>query len=364
MKRIDDGKSWIVALLGAALVLTGCGQDARAAAEGEEENARFQRVINVAVEVVAPSTFQELIQVTGTVRADQDVIVSAEEAGVVRELFVARGASVRAGDPLARIDARVLQNQVREAEARAALARETWTRRKRLFEEDRVGTELAYLEARYGFEQAEAVLATLRERLDRTIVRAPIAGIVDERSVEVGTMVSAGSPVARVIQIDPIKVAAGIPERYAGDVKVNAPVRVTFGVLPGQVFDGRIAFVGSTVNPRNRTFEVEVVIPNTGRVIKPEIVANLAVTRRDLDASIVVPQEALVRVEDGFVTFVAETEDGVDVARVRPVVLGVAQRNRVVVEEGLEPGDRLIVVGQKQVADGDRIQITGSGGER
>jgi membrane fusion protein, multidrug efflux system len=348
-------------ILAAALVVSGCAGDARA---DSGEDAAFQRVINVAVELVAPGPFREMIRVTGTVRADRDVVVSAEEAGIVRELLVPRGAAVRPGQPLARIDARVLETQVREAEARAALARETWDRRKRLFEDDRVGSELAYLEARYQWEQAEAAVATLRERLQRTVVRAPVGGIVDERLVETGAMVSAGSTVARIVGIDPIKVVAGIPERFADDVAVGAAARVTFDVFPGQPFEGTIGFVGTTVNPRNRTFEIEVVIPNPGGSIKPEMVANVEVTRRDLDDAIAVPQDALVRVEQGFVAFVTETDGGAAVARARPVTLGAAQGNRVVVHDGLEPGDHLIVVGHKQVADGDRIRITRQGGEQ
>lgn len=347
-------------LLAVTLLAGGCSGDARADGGSAQEDAPFQRVVNVAVRTVELQPFRELIRVTGTVRADQDVTISAEESGVVRELLVPRGAIVREGAPIARIDARVLESQVAEAEARAALARETWERRRRLFEDDRVGSELAYLEARYQAEQAEAALATLRERLDRTVIRAPIAGVVDDRFVEVGTMVSPGTDVARVVRIDPIKVAAGIPERFAGEIAAGAGVRITFDVLSGESFDGRVSFIGSTVSPRNRTFEVEVVVPNPGRVIKPEMVANLEVTRRDLEDVIVVPQEALVRVEQGFVAFVAETESGVDVARVRPVTIATTQRNRVVIREGLEAGDRLIVVGQHQVADGDRIQITGS----
>jgi hypothetical protein len=116
--------------------------------------------------------------------------------------------------------------------------RESWERRRRLFEEDGVGSELAYLEARYQAEQAEAQLATLRERLARTIIRAPIRGVVDERMVEVGTMVSAGTPVVRMVQIDPVKVQGGVPERFAGDVRAGASARVTFDVLRGEVFRG------------------------------------------------------------------------------------------------------------------------------
>ena len=90
------------------------------------------------------------------------------------------------------------------------------------------------------------------------------------------------------------------------------------------------------------------------------MVANVSVTRRALQEAMVVPQDALIRVEDGYVVFVVTQREGATVAEVRPVVLGPSQRNRVVVEEGVRPGDRLIVVGQKSVADGDRVNVVGS----
>jgi RND family efflux transporter MFP subunit len=238
------------------------------------------------------------------------------------------------------------------------LARETSERRRRLFEEDRVGSELAYLEARYQAEQAEAVLETLRERLERTVIRAPISGILESRSIEVGTLVAPGTSVARIVEVNPVKILGGVPERYAGAVSRGSSAIVSFDVLRGETFPARVQYVGATVNPRNRTFDVEILLPNPGLTVKPEMAAPIAILRRGLEEAIVVPQEALVRVEDGFVAFVATTEGGSETASVRPVVLGASQRNQVVVEEGLSAGDRLIVVGQTEVADGDRIQIT------
>ena len=368
MKRTYDLGSRVLLLLFLASVVGACGGETQVgdAASGSETQASgqatFQRIINVEVQSVEPSLFREIIRITGTVQANQDVTLSAEESGVVRELLVPRGASVGQGDPLVRIDDAILQPQVREAEARAALAQESWERRRMLFEEDGVGSELAYLEARYQSDQAQAQLATLRERLDRTLIRAPIHGVVDERMVEVGTMVSAGTPVLRMVQIDPVKVQGGVPERFSDDVRAGASARVTFDVLRDEIFQAEIRFVGSTVNPRNRTFEVELALPNPGRIIKPEMVANLELSRQDLTDALVIPQNALVRVEEGFVVFVAGEENGEAVAQVRPVRLGPAQRNLVVVEEGLAPGDRLIVLGQNQVANGDRIQVVGERG--
>jgi len=340
-----------------ALALAGCSEPA---AEGSspDETGPLQRVINVEVQDLAAVRFEERVQLSGTVQANRDVTVSAEESGVIREILTREGSAVAAGQGLLRIDDSILQSQVREAEARAAFAQETWGRRQRLFEEDGVGSELTYLEARYQAEQAAAVLATLNERLARAVVRSPIDGILETRQVEVGTMVSPGTPVARVVQIDPVKVTGGVPERYAADVRIGAEARVRFDVLPRNEYSGRISYVGATVNPRNRTFVAELVLSNPGLVIKPEMVANIQILRREVADALVIPQEAVIRVEEGYVAFVV-IDDGMggEAAELRTVTLGPAQANRVVIEEGLVAGDRVIVLGQNLVANGDRVRV-------
>lgn len=347
---------WGAVALVAALGAAGCGQ---AGAEGAQGEA-FVRVINVEVSEITTESFVDQIRLTGTVWANQDVQVAAEESGVIREILKEKGARVRAGDPLLRIDDAVLAAQVAQARAQAELASQSWVRRKRLWEEDGVGSEIAYLEAKFGAEQTAANLRGLEERLSRTVIRAPFAGTLEARLVEVGSMVSPGQVVGRVVDLDPVKIVAGVPERYAADVRVGARAVVSFDVFPGDEQEAPITFVGSTVDPRNRTFFIEIVIPNPRGLIKPEMVSNVALARRELDAAVVVPQDALVRVENGYVAFVAVERDGVTVAEVRRVVLGPSQRNMAVVEEGVAPGDRLIVVGHKSVADGDRVKVVGT----
>ena len=343
-----------------AIVLAGCGSaQADPTEEAQAAGSAFVRMINVEVKTLETEPFVEEIRLTAVAMANQDVLVAAEENGVVRELFVDRGARVAAGDAIAKIDDRILTTQVAQARAASELARQTWERRKRLWEEDQVGSELAYLEARFAAEQAAAILAGLEERLARTVVRAPFEGVIEDRRVDVGATVAPGDEIARLVDLSPIKVFAGVPERYATDVKVGAPAQLTFEALDGQVFDGTIRYVGATVNPANRTFPIEVVLPNPGRRIKPEMVANMAVTRRSVADAIVVPQDALVRVENGYVAYVVAERGGAAVAEVRPVELGPARRNLVVVESGLSAGDRLVVVGQKSVADGDRVSVVG-----
>ncbi|MEX1258461.1 MAG: efflux RND transporter periplasmic adaptor subunit [Gemmatimonadota bacterium] len=351
-ERAAGMRAVTILVLGAAL--SACG-DAEAGSQAGAD--AFQRVVNVEVLPIEARSFEETIRIAGTVQANVDVMISAEEPGVVRETFAERGAIVRSGDAILQVDDRILRSQVAEAEARANLARETWERRRRLFEEDGVGSELAYLEARYQADQADAVLASLRERLDRTLILAPIAGVLEARPVEVGTMVGIGTPVARIVQVDPIKVLAGVPERFAGLVGPASRATVTFDALGPEVHEARVRYIGATVNPSNRTFEVELSIPNQERSIKPEMVANVNVVLREREGAIVIPQESVVRVEEGFVAFVVRDEGEASIAEVRPIRLGATQRNEVVVEEGLAVGERLIVLGQNQVANGDHVQV-------
>lgn len=356
--------TWVV-LASATVAVAGCGVAAEA--DGGEEGTGalasddFARVINVEVQSLHAQPFVEEIRLTSVAMANQDIQVAAEESGVIRELYVDRGDRVAEGDPIAKIDDRVLSAQVQQARAAADLARQTWERRQRLWEEDRVGSEIAYLEAKYAAEQSAASLSALEERLARTVIRAPFTGVLDERHVDIGAMVNPGQSVGRLVDLDPIKVVAGVPERYAPDVHVGDRAVLDFEALDGGPYEASVRYVGSTVDPQNRTFPIEVVLRNPRGSIKPQMVANMALTRRALTDALVVPQDALVRVEDGYVAFVAAEQGGAPVAESRRVVLGPMQRNLVVIESGVREGDRLIVVGQKAVENGDHIRIVGGG---
>ncbi len=352
-RRIQKGL-FLLAVLLLPLGFWGCGG---AEAEAPQDAAAYTRVLNVEVATVEESSFTEIIRLTGTVQADKDVVVSAEESGVIREITVDKGYWVEAGQAMFRLDDELLKAQVDQARALSNLAQETWDRRKRLFEQDQVGSELAYLEAKYASEQAAANLNLLEHRLARTVIRAPISGVLDSREIEVGTMVGPGTPVARIVDTNPVKITGGVPERYAADVRTGTEATVVFDVLPDDAFAGRISYVGAVVDAGNRTFPVELRLRNPGGIIKPEMVANIEVTRRTIDEAMIIPQEALVRVEDGYIVFVVEEEGGVDMVRSRVVALGPAQQNEVVIQSGLEPGDRIIVVGQQSISAGDQVNV-------
>jgi len=354
----------ILGLVGVSTLsmLAACGPAQADGTEDASVSEDFVRVINVEITPIEAETFVEEIRLTSVAMASQDVMIEAEESGRIVELFADRGDTVREGAPIAKIDDAILRAQVGQARAAAELAQQTWERRKRLFEEEQVGSEIAYLEARATARQTAASLEGLEERLARTIVRAPFSGILDERHVDVGTMVGPGKTVGRIVDLTPIKVFAGVPERYASNVHAGAAATLRFEALGDETFASWIRYVGATINPRSRTFPIEIELPNADGAIKPEMVASMSIIRQQVEDAIVVPQDALIRVEDGYVAFVTVDRGGVEIAEVRQLVLGPTRRNLVVVEEGLNVGENLIVVGQKSVADGDRVNLVGTQG--
>ncbi len=347
-----------VAWLALALLVSGfaIGCSPSSQAKEADESDAFATVVNVEVADVVVTDFTAYIRLTGEVEALNDVVVSAEESGVVERFFLEKGEYVRRGMPLAKIDDRVLRTQVQEAAAAAQLANERFERQRQLWEEEQIGSEIAYLEAKYQAELQSARLDFLQTRLDRTVIKAPISGIFDDRYVDMGEMVAPGTQVARVVEVDRVKVTGGVPERFADVVQPGDSARINFEVREGEL-GGLISYVGSTVDPRNRTFPIEVVIDNPGRIIKPKMVANVLLASRRLGNVVVIPQSAIQRTEEGYEVFVVVERDGSLIAEPRPVRLGPSYENSTVVNEGLSVGDRLIVRGHQLVESGDRVRV-------
>jgi RND family efflux transporter MFP subunit len=336
--------------------LAGCNAGA---AQGESATANGDavpaRIVNVETIEVQPEPFADRVDATGQVMADRDVVVASEESGVVRSILVEKGTRVSAGQALVRIDDRLLKAQHDQAVSEAALARETFERQRRLWEEDSIGSELTFLRAKYAAETADANARALDTRLERTTIRAPFAGILDARLVEIGSTLSPGSPVVRIVDADPLKVLAGIPERYAGEVRTGAAAIVSFD--NGRTVEAKASFVGTAIDEQSRTFPIEVVVPNEGGLLKPGMVANVRVSRGIQREAILVPRDAVMRVQSGYIVYVATERDGKWIAEARAVATGAGDAGRVVITDGLKAGEQVVVAGQQQVAGGDLIRV-------
>jgi membrane fusion protein (multidrug efflux system) len=170
--------------------------------------------------------------------------------------------------------------------------------------------------------------------------------------------VTPGVPVVRVVSTQNVKVMAGVPERYAGDIEEGTPVQVRLQAYSGETRTGTVTFVGSAINPQNRTFPIEIRLNNEDGSLKPEMVAKVLVTREQMEDVLVVPQSAVLREEGGAIVYVANPTDSLTVAERRSITLGSSYDGRVVVTDGVQAGAEVIILGQTNLTDGDALEIT------
>ncbi len=358
-----------LALLG--LLAAGCGgaNGADGAAAESENGNTAKPSVRVETLLLTPTTFEDVIQLTGTVEALNDATLSAQAAGTI-EYLAPLGRRVGRGGALARLDQGLLRAAVQQAEAQVesaqaqfALAEDNLGRQEPLYRDSIISplefqnVRTQFNQARAGLRQAEAGLAQTRKQLQYTVVTAPFAGTVEERFVETGEQVTPGQPVVRVVNTSGVKVAAGVPERYASDIEVGSSVRLDFKAYRSGLQQGRVTFVGSAIDPANRTFLIEIEVPNTGGPLKPEMIAEVLVTRETLQDVLVIPRSAVLRDEDGNTLFVVRQQNGETVAERRSVVLGVSYGGRVIVERGLEAGEEVLVLGQNNITEGGLLEV-------
>lgn len=353
----------LAAGLAAAALAAGCAGSQGSAAEGDAQQSdgaadASGRAVDVEARTLRPGSFVDRLQMTGTVEAERTVDLTAQESGRIVALPAEKGDRLEADAPIAELDDRELRAQLRQARAEAELAREQWKRRRELYEEREAISELDYLQARSQAEQTEAQVERLEARLDDKTIVAPFQGVLDERQVELGTTVAPGDPVATMVDLQPVRVSAGVPERYSNDVAVGDSVTVTVPSLDDEVFRGELAYVGASVSEDSRTLPVEVELSNPEGLLKPNMVADLSMVRRRWSSSLSVPQDAVLRTSDGFAVYVVDEDGSGPVARRRSVELGPREDGMVLVESGLRPGDRLVTTGHQQVADGDRLRVS------
>jgi RND family efflux transporter MFP subunit len=267
-------------------------------------------------------------------------------------LTVEKGQKVQKGALLARLEDDLLRAAAKEAEASLNISKLNLNNQKRLFEEQ-AAAESAYLQSQYQLDIAQARYDIAQARLARTVIRAPISGVVDTRELEEGELASATRPFMDIVDIDRVRVVAGVPERHLRHVQINTNVTITFPAYPNMTQEGRISFIGTTIDPDNRTVPVEIILSNPEHLLKPEMASVIRVVRDHIPEAIVIPQDAVVDTDQGMMVFTAAGS----VARAVPVTLGPLSQDQVVVLEGIQAGMALITVGHRDLVDGEPIRI-------
>ena len=282
--------------------------------------------------------------------------------GTLQRVLVKAGQSVSKGQLLATIDDGGMGSQLAQLETQTALAKTTFERQKRLWNQ-KIGSEIQYLQAKTNFVAAESSVKQIRSQLGRSNIRAPFSGIIDDVIKDQGTVVAPGpgSEVFRIVNLSDMYIEVDVPESYLSDIKKGNLAKVYFPVL-GDTIISKIRQTGNFINPGNRAFTVEVAVPNIKDAIKPNLTAKVSLNDYSSDAAILVPQGIISENADGqqYLYVANDKKDNKAIAKRRIITTGRTQGNMVEVLSGITEGDLLIKEGARSVKDGQNVQVLNS----
>ncbi|MFZ1657900.1 MAG: efflux RND transporter periplasmic adaptor subunit [Flavobacteriales bacterium] len=326
----------------------------------ENDSSIRRNLSSVTAVPLAPGAFAHYVDVHGVVKADKSAALFAQ-GGRVKRVYVKAGDKVRAGQLLITIDNDMAQKQLAQAQAGAELAKTAFDRQKALWDQ-KIGSEMQFLQAKSQNEQAVAGLAALQEQIRLTNITAPFDGVVDEIMMREGDMAGPMQPAVRVVNLSSVQLEADVPESYLGTITNGAPVKVAFPSL-NETFDGELAHVGQFIDPSNRTFKVTVHVPKGEALMRPNLLSEISILDKKIDSALVVPSRTVLQDVEGnnYIYVLDATKDNEAVAR-KVMVKRISEYNGKLsiapVEAGALKGGELVVdEGAKNVTEGNTVRV-------
>jgi len=321
-----------------------------------------KEIPSIEATIVRPQTFVHYIELQGNVDTDGNVMVKPEAMGQIKRIYKNEGDKVQRGETIMLLDDSSLRSQIGEVETQFELAKTAYERQKRLWDQ-KIGSEMSFLQAKTKKDALAKKLQTLRIQLGKMRVKAPISGTLDDLMLKEGEMAAPQMPVARLVNLTKVYMQADVSEKYLPQIKKGIPVVIDFPELNKQIAS-TVSYVGNFIHPGNRTFKIRVNIFNPDEELKPNLTGNIKIKDLQKDQAIVIPLSLLQEDRDGnnFVFVLVPSEEGKDIYTVekRKVQTGPFYKDKVWIKSGLQPGDIIALEGARGLAEGDLVKISNS----
>lgn len=304
---------------------------------------------NVSILEVNQTSFSNYLEVQGKIDAEDNVRVSSEAQGVITAVYAGIGQNVGRGQVLAQIDDKVLRQSISELQTQLELANTLFQRQKNLWDQ-KIGTEIQYLNAKTQKEAAEKRISTIRSQVSMYKIKAPISGTIDEMDLKVGQAVSPGMSSIRIINANKLKAKAQVAESFAGRVNEGDDVQV---ILPDllDTIRTKITFASKTIDPVSRSFNVEIKLPSNGRY-RPNMLSILRIIDYRNDKALIIPVNAIQKAENGDYLFISESGK----AKRVNIQTGKISDGKAEILSGIKVGDKVIVAGTDGLSPGDIVK--------
>ncbi|HEY0740815.1 MAG TPA: efflux RND transporter periplasmic adaptor subunit [Chryseosolibacter sp.] len=308
---------------------------------------------DVGVTELALKKFNHYVQTQATVESENNILISAKAAGTVTHVYANEGDQVSKGQTIAQIDNSIIMRSIESMKSQLELATSVYERQKNLWNQ-KIGTEVQYLQAKTSKESLEKQIASLQEQNELTKIKSTISGTIDAMMIKQGENVAPGMPAVRVVNGADLKLTAKISEAYVTRVKKGNKVLVNVSELNREI-PATVTFAGRTIDPLSRTFDVEVKLPSDPD-LRPNMTATAKVIFHTANEALVIPINVIQEINDEKVVYIAEPKGNRTVA-VRKVVTVDGVYGGMAQVKGLNAGDKVITVGYQGLNDGDNIKI-------
>ena len=314
-----------------------------------------KRVLVTALEI-KPQIFNHTIEIQANIKTRQNLQLFPEFGGRLNQILVKEGQEVEKGTLLAVIDDAGLQDQLDQMKLQLQLAKTTFERTQRLWDQ-KIGSEMMYLEAKTRFKSQQKQVAQMRNQLSKTKVYAPFSGVIDEIIARKGSTLAPGiTPIMRIVNLDNMYVESDVPENYLANITKGSFAKVSIPVL-NETQNTLVRQTGNFIQPNNRTFRVEAPIKNPTGMIKPNLNARLSIVDYSNPEALMIPFRVIRENAKGdsfvFILKVAEQENEY-ITEQRFVSLGMSKNELVEITKGVntedliaDEGVSLLVTGQK-----------------
>jgi len=310
----------------------------------------------VTVLPVKNEIFKHYIEIQGVVKADKNIEIRPELGGTVTAILVKEGQQVYIGQTLIQLDDSSLKNSITELNTQLTLAKTTFDRQERLWNQ-KIGSEMQYLQAKAQKEGLENNLASLKTQARKMKIIAPFSGIIDEIFPKNGELTSPQAAAVRLLNIDNVYVEADVTETYLPVVKIGTEAVLNFPSIHKEL-DSKISQIGNYINPDNRSFKTKINISNKDQSIKPNLLADLKIVDFKSEG-LVIPSTLVQKDQNGkdYVFTVKSNNEGNVVVK-NLVTITKEYNHEVFVAEGLKASDTLVNSGARLVKAGDLVKIS------
>ena len=310
--------------------------------------------------VAKQEVFTHFLELQGNVQTKQNILIYPEMPGIIEEIIVREGQQVKKGDVLARIKDGGLSQQLSQLETQTQLAKTVFERQERLWKQ-KIGSEMQYLQSKANYETQRKAVAQMKSQIEKTVVVAPFNGTIDNVLKEPGTVVAPGqgSEIFRIVNLKRMYVSTDVPERYIASITKGKKVKVALPVL-GESLLSSVNQVGSFINPSNRSFRIEVPVPNTSGNVKPNLTAKIQINDYTNPSAILIPQSIISENANGeqFVYVLKNKKENNEGIAERVIIkTGKTQGDVIEVLANISVGAEIVLEGARSVNNGQTVKV-------